>query len=138
MGRQIAIDSSIVIYLIERNREFIEKVRPIFLKIQAGKYRAVLSVIGIIEILTGPKKQGRFGEASKYHRIIKDFPNLTIGNINNNIIELASDLRAKYKLATPDAVHVATALDYRAETFITNDATLKKIKEIKIQTLANL
>ena len=34
---------------------------------------------------------------------------------NERIVEKASDLRAMYNLKTPDAIHLATALDFNAE-----------------------
>lgn len=94
-----------------------------------------MSVIGLIEILTGPKKRGRYDIAREYKDLIIHFPNLTVMGISDNIVELSSNLRAKYNLATPDAVHIATAVDFGAEKFITNDRNLRQVKEIAIKLL---
>jgi len=67
--------------------------------------------------------------------MITHFPHLTIVGINEQIVELASDLRAHYSLATPDAIHIATAIDFGACTFITNDKALRKVKEISVELL---
>ena len=68
-------------------------------------------------------------------KIITQFTNLNIANINENIIDLSSDLRAKYNLPLPDYIHIATSINYGAKTFYTNDKALKKITEINIKTL---
>lgn len=135
MGRQIAIDSPIFIYVLERHPEYLSPARSLLSQVQSGEFVAVLSVVGLIEILTGPKKRGRFDVAKEYKDLITHFPNLTIMGINDNIVELSSNLRAKYNLATPDAVHIATAVDFGAEKFITNDRNLRQVKEIAIELL---
>ena len=135
MGKKIGIDSVIFIYLFEQNEQYLSKARQIFNSVKQGKYEAVFSVVGMIEILTGPKKAGRLELAYRYKELIKDIPNLTVYGINENVIELSSELRAVYGLNTPDAIHVATAIDFGADKFITNDKRLSKIKEIKIELL---
>ena len=40
-----------------------------------------------------------------------------------------------YNLKTPDAIHLATALDFNAEQFITNDKTLQKVTDINVIVL---
>jgi predicted nucleic acid-binding protein len=70
-----------------------------------------------------------------YRQLIERYPNLSIRNLNERIIELASDLRAQYNVRTPDAIHIATAIDAGASLFYTNDRNLKRVKEIEVQTL---
>jgi|SRR3989338_9071892 len=136
MGRPIAVDSVILIYLFEKNLRYIEEVRGLFRFIADGTERAVFASIGLIEVLTGPKRIGDEKLAFIYKEMIAHFPNLAVISLNDEIIELASSLRAKYKLATPDAIHLATAINTGARVFVTNDKGLRKVKEIKVRTLA--
>jgi predicted nucleic acid-binding protein len=58
--------------------------------------------------------------------------------ITEIIGESAGILRGKYpNLKTVDAVQIATALDAKADAFLTNDKKLAGIKEIKIIVLSN-
>src|SRR3989344_2462697 len=100
MGQKVGLDTSVFIYYLEDYKGYSDKADVWFKKIEAGEIEAVLSSIGLIEILTGPKKQHRFDLAKHYHSVIVNFPNLYIFGINEQIIELASDLRAKYNLGT--------------------------------------
>ena len=86
----------------------------------------------MIEILTGPKQVGRFDLAQEYKHILTHFPNLIICGLDEKIVDTASNIRAKYNIATPDAIHIATAIENSATEFLTNDKRLKKIKEIQI------
>ena len=54
------------------------------------------------------------------------------------IAESAADLRARYNLRTPDALHVASALSSGCDAFLTNDAGLKRVQELPILVLDEL
>ncbi len=135
MGQKIAVDTTLLIYLLEQNEKYLEQVREIFHKIQRGHYEAVFASIGLIELMIGPKKQKQFYLANQFRHQVVTFPNLIIGNLNENVIELASSLSARYNIKIPDAIHIATAIDFQAEKFITNDFGLQKIKEIAVEVL---
>ncbi|MEW6610074.1 MAG: type II toxin-antitoxin system VapC family toxin [Patescibacteria group bacterium] len=138
MGKMIGIDSSVLIYLWEKNPEFLTSARRILQTIERGDYCGVFSIIGIIEIFTGVKSQNRYDLVPIYRNLIKNFPNLIVAGITERVVDISSDLRAMYKLRTPDAIHIATAIDFGADEFITNDDALRKIKEIKITLLRSL
>ena len=135
MEEKIGLDTSFWIYFLEENQEYLREIRKVVDEIEAGRIEAVFSSIGLIEVLTGPKKFGNFELAGKYQELIAHFPNHTIQGINEQIVEIASDLRARYGIDTSDAVHLATAMDFGAQKFITNDRRLKKVKEIKVEIL---
>ncbi len=132
---KIGIDSSVFIYVLEENKHYLQKAARVLQSVERGEKEAVLSSIGLIEILTGPKKQGRDDLALEYRELLAHFPHLTIAGINENIVELTSHLRALYGITTPDAIHLATALDFGASVFVTNDKALKKVKEINVVLL---
>jgi len=47
-------------------------------------------------------------------------------------------LRAKYRLQLPDALQLAVALVSRCDVFLTNDARLKQISEVRVLLLDDL
>jgi len=47
------------------------------------------------------------------------------------VADLASAIRARYKLRTPDAIQLATSILKGAQAFVTNDESLKKIRGIE-------
>ena len=70
--------------------------------------------------------------------MFETFPNLQVKTLNENIADIASTLKANYNINTPDAIQIATSLEAKADIFITNDATLKKISEIKVLLLSEM
>ncbi len=135
MGQKIGLDTSFWIYFLEENPEYLHKTRSFVDAIEAGRIEAVFSSIGLIEVLTGPKRIGNFELAREYRELFARFPHLTIWGMNESIVEIASNLRATYGISTPDAIHIATAIDAGAKKFITSDKGLKRVKEILVELL---
>lgn len=51
------------------------------------------------------------------------------------IIDRATNLRAKYGFRSPDAIHLATAIDCGAGSFVTGDASLARCTEVPVALL---
>jgi predicted nucleic acid-binding protein len=60
---------------------------------------------------------------------------LQIAEIEPEVIERATALRARYGLRTPDAIHLATAIEQGADLVISGDAALSRCPEIKVELL---
>lgn len=135
MAQKIGLDTVVFIYLLEDRGASGRRAERLLHSVEQGVTEAVFSSIGIIEILTGPKKLGRSDLAAQYKEHLAHFPHLTIAGINEAIVDAASDLRARYGISTPDAIHIATALDFGAEEFFTNDKALRKIREIVVELI---
>lgn len=137
MAKVIGLDTVIFIYLLEEHPKFLPKVERALRRIQEGRDEGVFSCIGMIELMTGPKQKGRLELAARYRELLSTFLHLTIWGITENIIEISSDLRSRYGITTPDAIHLATAINADAEYFLTNDRALKRVKEVKVKMLTS-
>ena len=137
MGQEIVgLDTPVFVYFFQRNKEYFSRARNALKAVEDGKVAGVFSAIGMIELFTGLKKQGRHDLVLHYKVALSTFPHLTVvGGLNEKIVDLASEFRAQYGISTPDAIHIATAIDAGAKKFITNDKGLKRIKEISIELL---
>lgn len=131
----IALDSMIFIYHFEKSRHFFARTQRIFRDIEKGKNIGLASVITLLEILTLPKKEKNHFLVKEYLETLKNFPNLRFVEVDWQIADLASSLRAKYNLTSPDAIQIATALANNADYFVTADKVFKKVKEIKVKLL---
>lgn len=51
------------------------------------------------------------------------------------VVERATELRAKYKLRTPDALHYATAIEAGATAFLTGDRAMSRCREVAVEVI---
>ena len=130
--RIFALDTNIFIYHFEEHPAYVGFTEALFERIESGRVKAVTSALTLHEVLTGARKAGDDRLFSLYRDLIGSFPNLHLVPFDARIAEISSDLRARYDLPTPDAIQVATALQQGAETFVTNDARLKRVREIRV------
>lgn len=131
----IGLDSMLFIYHFEKYKSFWQKTKKIFELLEKGKFSGVTSVITLIEILTKPKRENNYYLVKEYKELLANFPHLEISDVNFEIGDLASSLRAKYNLTTPDAILLASSFNAKASGFITSDIRLKKVEEIDIFVL---
>lgn len=53
--------------------------------------------------------------------------------LSREVIDRATDIRAKYRFKTPDAIHLAAAVTSSCDAFLTNDRRLDRFKDIIIE-----
>ena len=73
----------------------------------------------------------------RYRDIFHRFPGLTLADVDTVVMERMSDLRARYNIPTPDAIHLGTALMCGAGAFMTNDGRLQRVTEVEVLVLAD-
>jgi len=134
-GSRIWIDTAPFIYFIEKDPKYLNIVRPIFAEIDAGNIEALTSTITLLEVLVHPFKTNNELLVEKYREILLYAEWLTTFEIFHEVSELSSKLRAKYSIRTPDAIQIAVGIIYAADTFLTNDSDMKKVKDISVVIL---
>ena len=56
--------------------------------------------------------------------------------LSRPVMEAAADLRARHGfLRTPDAIHLAAAIEGKCDVFLTNDHRLDRLSEIAVEVL---
>lgn len=109
---QVGADTVVFIYHLKDHPEYAPLTQLLFEAWEEGRNSGVTSVITILELLVKPKREGKSGVARDYLELLSTYPNLTIVEVDLELAELASDLRARYGngIRTPDALQLAAAL----------------------------
>jgi predicted nucleic acid-binding protein len=129
------VDSMVFVYHFEANEEFGPAAGRLLQAAEAGRCRLVCSILTLLEILVVPKRTGQDELCRRYREVFQSFPNLSVVAMETQIAEIASDLRARHAVRTPDAIHIATAIRAGAEAFISGDGRLSGVKEVRILRL---
>lgn len=134
-GSIVGIDTSPFIYYSEVHSNYFQIVDPFFQALFRGDFIAVTSIVTLLESLVRPVKEGNTALAQEYRDILFDTEGIDTITLTQGIAEEAARLRAIYRIATPDAIQIATAIRSDATFCLTNDRRLSSISELKVLTL---
>jgi predicted nucleic acid-binding protein len=137
-GQIVGLDTAPLIYYLEEHPTYLPLVDPFFDALARGDLHAVTSTVTLIEVLTQPLRHGDAALAAQYRSLLLNNRSIGMRAVSVAIAEQAARLRATYTLRTPDAVQLATALDAGASTFLTNDARLAAIPDLRVLVLDQL
>ena len=135
---QIGVDTAPLIYFVEKHPTYFDRVAAIFKLISEGAISGVSVMLTLTEVLSQPMKLGNGKLVADYEDILTNSPGFRLLPIDAATARLAADLRARYNLKTPDALHMATALQSRCEAFLTNDLGIKRVTELRVLVLDEL
>lgn len=136
-GQTVGLDTSVFIYYFERPVAF-SLLLALFSHVGGGRISAVASVTVLTELYPMPLKQANHELLNRYREFFAlAEPRLTLEPVTRAIAERAALLRARYQLATPDSLHLATAAERRADLFLTNDGQLERVKEVRVVCLSD-
>ena len=138
MGRPVSriyLDACAIIYLVEAGNPFHEATVRQILRYQAAPGGAMLtSRLARMECRVRPLREKNTTLLDKYEEFFAR-KRLVVLEITADIIERATSVRVQYDLKTPDALHLATAMEHRAETFVTGDPAFVRCREIAVDIL---
>lgn len=126
--KKLGLDSSVAIYHLEDIEPYSELTEVIFAAVARGALSAVWSTISVAELLTKPFADGHMDRVAVCEQFIHSFAGAPVVSPSYGIAKEAARLRGAYRIRTPDALLLATALNEKADGFITNDAKLRRLK----------
>lgn len=134
---RVGLDSAVLIYYVESDFAFSSVARQVLTAIWNGDVDAVASTILLSELTVLPYRQHRYHLAARYETTIVNFPNLDVLPVDRDTARLAARIRAEYGFRLPDAIHLATAVQHGADTFITNDRSLQRFSDLSVMLLSD-
>ena len=135
---RLGLDTSPIIYFVEANPQYDALVMEIFQRVSNGAPLGATSVITLSEVLVQPIIRQQMLLQREYRDLLLRSRNFSTLAVSATIAELGAELRAQYRLRTPDALQIATALEAGCEAFLTNDAGLRRVTELRVLILDDL
>jgi predicted nucleic acid-binding protein len=115
--RLMGIDSAPLIYLVEKHPNYSERMIFILRYLSEGLIDAVSSTLLLTEVLAQPLRMAKAELVNDYEDILQNSVGFQLIPVDEVIARRAAQLRAQYNLKTPDALHVATALETGCQAF---------------------
>jgi len=128
-------DACSIVYLIEGAEPFHGKIVAA-LKAFGGsaETRILTSRLSVLECRVRPIRDNNKPLLAAYDAFFSA-DRLILAEIDARVIETATQLRATYRFRSPDAIHLATAIEEKADVFLTGDSALKQCREVNVNVL---
>jgi predicted nucleic acid-binding protein len=128
---RIYLDSAPIIYLVEQSPGFALRTEAKLASLGGDR---VSSELGLMESLVRPLRN----QDAKRVQEFEDFFSIQLAevvNLTRDVYRLAARIRADYRFKTPDAIHLAAAVHFGCDRFMTNDAQLKQFTGITVEVV---
>ena len=135
---RFGVDTAVFIYYVEADPARFDRCLAVFDTVAAGSAGVYTSVLTLTETLVHPLRSGNVPLADAYRNLLDHTNGVTSSAVDSHIAELAADLRSRYSLRTPDAIQIATAISAGCDAFLTNDAGLRRVADIRVVVLDDL
>jgi predicted nucleic acid-binding protein len=136
--RRLGVEAAPFIYFAERRSGYVAKMRAVFQRVTDGEVAVVASTITLTETLAKPLREKADDLVAAYRAMLGETPGVLLQPVDSATADRAAGLRARYNLKTPDALHVATAIEAGCDAFLTNDRDLRRVTEIRVLVLDDL
>ena len=131
------LDASALIYLVEGAEPFASRARRAVSDL-AGQEPSVAVALSRLTWLESRVRPLREGDAEVLEAFDAFFqrPDIVWIELSAQVIELATEIRARTSLKTPDALQAACCLQLGADhLFVTGDAAFRKVAALNVKVL---
>jgi predicted nucleic acid-binding protein len=135
---ELYLDTAPVIYYIQGVAPFFPLVDRVFNQIESGSFSALTSPVTLGECLVFPIKSGDIALQQNFVDLLTNTEGIRLISIDAAVGQCAARLRVRYGLKLPDAMQVATAIEAGCNAFLTNDAQLKRVTDLKVIVVSEL
>lgn len=136
--QKVGLDSNLLIYLIDNIPPWADRVAELVTAIEGGHIAAVMSALGLTEVLSGPSRDHDLGRLERIHDEIQAIAGLTIVPLGAEVAVDAAVIWGMRGMPLADAIHLATARAAGATAFVTNDRRLRGSAKLEVVYLDDL
>ncbi|MBI1853415.1 MAG: PIN domain-containing protein [Planctomycetes bacterium] len=134
---QIYLDACCIICLVEAAEPFrgalVAKLSALRSDPEA---RIATSLLSRLECRIRPLRRNDQASLAAYESFF-GAERLALVPLSPAVIDRATEIRARYGFKTPDALHLATAVEGAADVFLTGDSNLTRCKELVVEVIGS-
>ena|SRR5712692_1658766 len=134
---RIYLDACSIIYLVEAASPFHASIVRRLLQHQSDPAsQLITSRLSCLECRIRPVRDNDHKLLAAYDGLF-GANRMLIVEITAEVVAIATALRARYGFKTPDAIHLASAIEEKADLFLTGDSSLARCTDIAVEVLEN-
>jgi predicted nucleic acid-binding protein len=130
-------DASALIYIVEGAQPFARRVRREVARLlkEHEILDTAVSRLSWLECRVRPAREEDFDTLSQFDSFFAR-PGLSWVELTREVVELATEIRVRHRLRTPDALQAACCLQLGSDhVFITGDSAFKKVISLNARVL---
>lgn len=132
---RLCLDSNAIIYSVESALPFRQQVLARIGALQGGVAGTILtSRLSMLECRVKPLRDRNSALVTIYDQYFMQ-PSLHLMEISPTVIDRATELRVRYRFKTADSIHLATAVEGRADYFVTGDRDLVRCTDVRVELI---
>jgi uncharacterized protein len=126
---RVYLDSVAVIYLVEQVAPYHTQIDA---RLNVTGVQPVVSDLTRTECLVKPIRTGDTNLRQLFEAF---FARVAVVGFPPSVFDRAAEIRAHYPFKTPDALHLAAAIEAGCDVFVTNDQQLKQFTGIAVEVI---
>jgi uncharacterized protein len=127
------LDSALLIYLVENISPYVDYLGE---RLSSEDTHQVCSDLSRLECRVQPLQQNKTVLLEAFDVYFAEIISETVP-LSRTVIDLATEVRARYGFKTPDAIHIACAIVAECDLFLTNDKQLERCREIVVEVIGD-
>lgn len=132
---RIYLDANATIYFVEKVAPYYQGIRQRMTDDQGTpKVHCVINELLLMEVRVKPLRDQDQTTLASYESYFDAFASQTI-TLDKLVFELATQLRVRHRVKTPDALHLAAAIHAGCDQFWSNDGRLVKAAQGHIEVI---
>nr|MBS0021333.1 type II toxin-antitoxin system VapC family toxin [Gammaproteobacteria bacterium] len=128
-------DTCVTIYYVERNPDYFSRIEAALFSNEEAAVFPVVSDLTRLECRVFPLRTGDRDLLDRYDTFF-GLSEVRCANIGRRVFDLATELRAGHGLQTPDALHLAAAINAGCDELWTNDRRLEQAAEGRLSVVS--
>ena len=126
------LDASAIIYGMEGCSDLRKAVLAWVTQVDSSGGAIITSRLSRLECRVRPLREGQSALLAQYEQFFQR-QSLQVVDVGASVLELATDLRVRYGFKTPDAIHIATAMEGGVDFILTGDRDMTRCNEIRVE-----
>ncbi|WML91784.1 type II toxin-antitoxin system VapC family toxin [Thiothrix lacustris] len=137
-GKSVYFDTNPFIYFVEGHEIFFDAVKPLFEMIDRDEITACTGELTLTELLIKPYRDGAHDIVAEYEGLLLHSGHFSVFGLSMATFLKAAKIGGETLMRTPDALHMATALENNCDFFVTNDKRIRSYQGVTVIQVLDL
>ena len=134
-AKRVHVDASVLGLHLMGHPRYVPLTRMMFRQMSESRIRVSTSAMSLYQLLVEAYRRGESDTARTAEQCLTTIPGLEVIPVTSTIARQASEVRAQLGGSTERAIQIATALGDRAEVYLTQHSSFRRVAGMRVESL---